>query len=347
MKLLTKFTEKIAKIKIESSDDLWTLSTILDSEDIIRGKTIRKVTIGDKNTEKSKVSKKPMFLGISAEKISFENDTLKILGTIIEGPEDIPRGSHHSFSLKANDEIEIEKTWLNYQIKKLKESCNKEDIKIISCIFNREEAIFGKLQRSFFVKLSKITGTVAKKEFDQKTTNFFAEITKNLNELNTRLNPNFIIMGSSHFWQAPMKKEIETSSFSKKCIYTTVNSITESGLTELLLKPEVGIALKNQSAIVDAKTIDEVFKLIMAEAAVCYGLKDCKTNAELGAIEKLICTDNLIKTLRDEDKFKELEEMFKLTETNKGNIHIMSGNSDAIKRLDGIGGVCAILRYKI
>lgn len=347
MRLLSQFNEKKVKIKIESLDDLWVLNTILESEDLIRGKTIRKISQGDKNIEKSKVIKKPMFLGISIEKVTFEDDSLKVLGTIVEGPEDIPRGSHHSFNLKENSEIEIEKEWLNYQIKKLKDASNKENVKIICCIFDREEAIFGKLERNYFVKISKITGDVAKKDYEQKANNFLQEISAIIEEQNKTLEPNVIIFGSSNFWQNSMKKEIESKEFKSKCIFTTINSVTESGLAELLSRPEVENALKNQDAVNDTKIIDEVFKRIMREDAVCYGLKDCENTSKIGAVEKLICTDNLIKKLREEDSFKQLEEIFKLTEKSQGNVHIMSGDSNAVKKLDGLGGVCAILRFKI
>ena len=71
MRQINKLTDNTVKLKIENLDDLWVLNTILDSKDIIRGKTLRKINLSDKNTEKSKVTKKPMFLAISTEKITF------------------------------------------------------------------------------------------------------------------------------------------------------------------------------------------------------------------------------------------------------------------------------------
>lgn len=347
MRFQGKFEEKASKIKItpENIDDLWVLNTIIDKGDLVRSKTIRKINLGEKNSEKSKVIKKKVFLGLNVEKVEFKENILKILGEIVEGPEDIPRGSFHSFNIEANDNLEIEKEWLSYQIKKLKDSVNKKDVKLLVCLFNREEAIFGKLERSFIRKTSSIKGNVQKKDYDQKINNFFEEITNIVDEMNSQTQANFIIFGSSNFWIPNIKKEIEKKEFKKKCIFTTVNSVSESGFNELLSKQEIISALKDLDAIKDKKIIDEIFKLISNESNVAYGLKDCEDKANIGAIKELICTENLIGKLREENNFEILETIFKNTELNRGDIHIISGNSEANQKLDGLGGIAAKLRF--
>jgi len=46
------------KVKIDNLDDLWYLSHIIDIGDLIKGQTIRKVRIGDKDDRKSEIIKK-------------------------------------------------------------------------------------------------------------------------------------------------------------------------------------------------------------------------------------------------------------------------------------------------
>jgi stalled ribosome rescue protein Dom34 len=60
MKLINLDTKKgEAKIKIENLDDLWYLSHITDVGDYIKGKTIRKVKIGEDTDRKKAIIKKP------------------------------------------------------------------------------------------------------------------------------------------------------------------------------------------------------------------------------------------------------------------------------------------------
>ena len=347
MKIKGNFENKNSKIKIEpeNQDDLWTLNTILEQNDIIKAETYRKINLGDKTTEKSKVIKKKVNLTIKLEKIEFKEHSIKLLGTIISGPEDIPFGSHHSFNIEANSKIEVEKDWLNYQIEKIKEATNRKECKILVCLFNREEAILGKLEHNFIKKISSIKGNVAKKGFEQKTDDFFKQISEIIEELDKQNKANNIIFGSSNFWIKPLKKEIENKEYYKKCIFTTVNSVNEAGFNELLTKKEVISSLKDISAVNDKKIVDEIFKRISNNELVSYGLKDCYEKSQIGSIKLIICTDDLIADLREKDQFKTLEEIFQNTEKSRGKIHIIGGESEAVKKLNGLGGIAATLRF--
>ena len=50
---------------------------------------------------------------------------------------------------------------------------------------------------------------------------------------------------------------------------------------------------------------------------------------------------------REENKYKGIEEIMKQIDNTKGDIFIISSEHEAGKKLDGLGGIGAILRYKI
>ena len=110
MKLLFKDIKKgEIRIKIENQEDLWYLSNSVDEGDLIKGKTLRKIKIGEKDQRSLKIIKKPVFIEIMAEKIEFAKDSsnLRLLGKITQGPEDVPLGTHHAFNLEENSIITI------------------------------------------------------------------------------------------------------------------------------------------------------------------------------------------------------------------------------------------------
>ena len=48
-----------------------------------------------------------------------------------------------------------------------------------------------------------------------------------------------------------------------------------------------------------------------------------------------------------EDKYGGIENIMKIVDNTKGDILIVSSDHEAGKKLDGLGGIAAILRYKI
>jgi protein pelota len=338
MKILSKGAKTV--VQPESIDDLWCLSELVLSKDIVAGTTYRKITIGDKAQDKARSVKKPIFVVIMAEKVVFSEEQLRINGTVLEGPEEVPKGSFQSISVQIGDTLEIRKEWLKYEMERLNESTKTKE-NLIACLYDRSEAIFAKLEKGSFIVISKISGKVSKKgNVDEGTENFFSTISKELIDLDQRFKPKYIICGSAHFWQNYLKKEL--SNLSKKIIFATISDVNEIGFSELLRKEEVKTALRGAKEIEDLDLAEELFVRISKNGAVAYGIKDVSLAAESGIIQTLLCTQKYISTMRDNNSFEALSKIFSLTESTKGDVKIINS-----KKIDGLGGIAAILRYKM
>ena len=55
----------------------------------------------------------------------------------------------------------------------------------------------------------------------------------------------------------------------------------------------------------------------------------------------------MIKKYIQNNKFLEIEDIMKLADDSKSEIHIISEKNDESKRVDGLGGIAGITRYKI
>jgi stalled ribosome rescue protein Dom34 len=131
-------------VKVNHPEDLWFLNQVIDVDDIIKGRTERKIKIGKEEERKQAIVKKTVFLEVKAEKKEFHkySDNLRIGGVIIQGSEDVPKGEHHTFDIAPGDIITIQKKeWLNYQLDKLREAAQAIKTKIVVLLFDREEAI--------------------------------------------------------------------------------------------------------------------------------------------------------------------------------------------------------------
>jgi len=99
MKILGKnLKQGEVKVKVETPEDSWYLSQLIDPGDILKGKTSRKIKV----TEEAEATKKLVFMALTVEKVEFSKTThaLRASGKILEGPEDVPRGSYHTFNLE-------------------------------------------------------------------------------------------------------------------------------------------------------------------------------------------------------------------------------------------------------
>ena len=85
--------EGLAKIRVDTLDDLWHLSKIIESGDAVSGEIKRKVKLSGAE-ERSKSVVKLYFAKIKAIKIKLESSVLKVSGEILEGSEELQIGQH-------------------------------------------------------------------------------------------------------------------------------------------------------------------------------------------------------------------------------------------------------------
>ncbi len=339
------------KVKIENLDDLWYLSNIIDPGDLVKGKTVRKIKLGKDEQRKADVIKKPVFIAVRAEKIEFSETAsmLRVLGVITEGPEDIPRGEHHTFNLEISSVITIIKEqWLKFQLDRLKEACSAKIAKILIVVLDREEAYFALMKKYGYTILSHIKGKVAKKtELEKAEGSFYGEVIKTIEEYERRYGFGQIIIASPSFWKEYLMNELENEELKKKIIPATCSSVDKTGINEVLKRPETKEALKQDRIAKEVNLVEELLTEISKNNLAAYGIRDTENAANAGAVSVLLVTDSLIKKSREENTYGRIDAVMKATEATKGAISIISSEHEGGKRLDGLGGIGAILRYKL
>ncbi|MBU2589749.1 MAG: mRNA surveillance protein pelota [Nanoarchaeota archaeon] len=353
MKVIFKnFKAGELKVKIDSQDDLWSLSQIIEPTDMVSGKTLRKIKKGDSEA-KTTIVKKPVTLSLEVEKIDFHpySANLRVSGIVKEGPEDVPHGSHHTFDVEEGTIIKITKNhWYKYQIDKVEEAIKQKDIGILICIMDREEAGFALLKQYGYEWLSSFKGDVNKKGLeDKKEPTFYADISKQIDEYVKRYKIEQVIVASPAFWKEDLMKVLKKkySNLIKKITLATCCETGRDGITEVLKRDEVKTVLQQQRMAKEIELVDRLLSEISKDELAVYGFAQVRMAAETGAVDTLLVTDNLIKYYRQKNIFAELDSVMKIVDKSKGKIVIVSSEHDGGKELDGLGGIGAILRYKI
>lgn len=352
MKLLHKDLKhgKI-KLKVDTLDDLWYLNAIIEENDRVSGATERKIKVGEGTERNQQVIRKTIFLEIVVEKVEFHKyaNILRVSGKITNGPEDVARGTYHTFNIEEETKIEITKQkWLHYQLEKLKEATETKTANVLICIVDRDEAHFALLKKYGYEYLLEMKGDVQKKASPEKVkATFYVDVVKQIEDYEQRYQLDKIILASPGFWKEYLQDEIKKKDVAKKIVLATCSDAGKTAFEEVLKRPETIAALKDDRIVKEIMLVDELFKEIMKDGKAAYGLGETEKAAEAGAVSELLVTDALIQKMRQENTFEKLDKIMKIVDQTNGNVHIVSAEHEGGKKLDGLGGIAAILRYKM
>ncbi len=346
MEILSR-NKGVIRAKITAPEDLWHLTYLIDKGDLVTGQTFRKINLGGEG-EKAKVTKRPAMVKIMVEKIDYDPSVLRINGTITEASdEEIPKGSHQSLALEQNTVFTLEKeTVYSFQEEKLKEMTEPTDERVLLVIHDRESALFVALKRHRAETLLELHGQVQKKDADTQTSDFYAELARATEEQMGRRHFSTLVIASPSFFKEYLIKKLPQD-LKDMAVPATCSSVSENAVQEILKRGEIKAALARQRMAEEAVIIDELFKTIMQDGAACYGLAEVATAAEAGAVRQLLIADKLIEELRKADQYEQLDEIMKATERAEGKVMIVSTAHEDGERLYHLGGIAALLRYRM
>ena len=353
MKIIHKDTRKnIFKLKVENPDDLWYLSQLIEQDDIISGKTIRKIKkAGSENERNQNIARKPVFLRLKVEKVEFHETStiLRVSGTITEGPEDISLGSHHTFNIEENTIFSVNKqNFLKYHKDILNKATEEKATNILIVVFDREEATFARLKPGGYEILSDIKGKVQKKDDPGEVKDsFYKELVNLMKDYVKRYGFNKIILGSSSILRNYIMKELEDEDISSLIFTSSCNNTGKNGINEILKRDETRKVLKDERTAQELSYVEELLKNISLGKLSAYGIRDVKSAAEAGSVETLLVTDKLIRDCRAGHNYRDIEKIMQDTEKSRGHVHIISSAHEGGQKLDGIGGIGAVLRFNL
>ncbi|MEM3833013.1 MAG: hypothetical protein QW128_05390 [Thermoprotei archaeon] len=353
MKLLEIDEKKnYLKILVETPDDLIHLALLINKEDIVYGWSERQKKIQRAENEE-KVGRVRVFIGIEVEKISFSKfgESLRITGKIVKGPENLNiQGLYHTINVHRGDSLEIEKRkeWSIKIIEHIIQRSRSASKKIFIISLDFEEAALGLLTDQGLNIIEEIESGLhsKRKGYEQnKETLIEKYLEKIIEELKKHIKDDYIIiLYGPGFLKEELAKKIRVEirkTIQMKLITGSLGG-TE-GLWESIHNEELLNELSGFATIDDMRTIKKLIELSQ-EGKTAIGLEEISKAAELKSIDTLIISGSI---LHNENVFTQVLELAKKVISSGGRIKIIPPESEAGKNLELIGGISAILRYKI
>lgn len=334
----------------ETIDDLWHLSHIVEVNDYVSTLTARRIQ--DNNSGKTRADrgvKKKFFLGIRVEKINFHKYTgmLRFTGIIESGPEDlIPLGSHHTINVQLNNSIRIKKIWNKWSLERLNqaiESSNRANEIIVAIEDNTTE--LGIIKQYGIDYIGPIIGDISgkqniEKNRAQKVNEYYEDITKTLTQQKDIdkliiIGPGFTKNGYYNYLEENYPK------LAKKVILESTGAGGHAGIQEVLKNGLIESLSKDAKIAKEAALVNKLLEQIgKSSNTVTYGKKQVITASNMGAVEKLLVLEDLV---RD----KKIQNIMNTVENMGGVVTIISSQHDAGQQLKALGSLAAFLRYPI
>jgi protein pelota len=353
-----RITEKdlnkgFVKVVPDSQDDLWHLYNAIAKGDEAYAYSSRAIKSDTETSRPKSGERVSAFMGVKVENVSWDKflGKLRIHGTIIHAPEPIPPGAHHTLAIALNQPVTIVKrNWPRHLLDRLERATQNEKPMLIVAIDDEGFAIAETKQYGVDIKVEerlKLPGKHEAEKREAATKQYFRRVTDSLRQLWTKEHQPIVIVGAG-FVKNDFAKFLADETSDMRNAIADVKSVNNGGTAGIYESLRSGVLLKAASrlrVVEETEVIEEVMKRLgKGEGRIAYGLEEVENCIGLGAVEKLIIADSLLREAEDDQRLK-LEKLMRVVERLNGEVTVVSTEHEAGAKLTSLGGVAALLRF--
>lgn len=357
MKILEKNLKKnFVKVIPESLDDLWHLYNVIYKGDEVYAYTSREIKPDEQYSRPKRGERVSVFLGIKVETVAWDKllGKLRVHGTICEAPEIVPTGAHHTFNIALDSPLTIvKKEWTKHNVERLERACTmSEKPLLIVAIDDEGYVIATTAQYGVDIRVEedvRLPGKLEAEKRDAAINEFFRKALNSLRQIWITAQLPVIVVGVGFVKNYFVKfLENEAAEISKSIV--DVKSVNSSGVAGVYEALRSGILIKaaRQLRIAEeTEIIEEIMRRLgKGEGTVTYGVGEVERAAKIGAVERLVLADTMLRESTDEKRLL-IEKIMMEVERKGGNTMVFSTEHEAGTKLLSLGGIAAILRYPV
>lgn len=326
------------RIKVEVLEDLWHLDHIIEEGDYLKSKTYRRAEQKSDVLRPQRSEKKLVTLTIRVEKVEFHRHAnwLRVTGTITEGED---TGSYHTINLEEGSVLTLTKKWRQYHLDRLQEAVEQgQTPRILVVVMDDETADFGIIRQYGVDEVATVYSNMpGKREPSQRKTaktNYYGEVFTKIADYDLPT-----IVAGPGFTKEEFRKYAKDV-HGKDILIESVSTTGRTGLYELVKKGLVERVYTDSKTAKDIQLVEELFSHIITGNAA-YGLEEVRKAIEYNACETLLVVDSLLRKSRD------VESLLEKARQRGGETHIISSHHEGGEKLENLGGIAALLRFKI
>jgi len=321
----------------ESIDDLWHLRHLIGTGDLVFATTFRSVDTATDKIRPEKVEKRPVRLGVRIERVEFSEHGVRLrLTGIIEHGVDV--GAHHTINVETGFEISVIKQWRPLDLERVERAVKASVYGVIHILTIEEgEAELFRLRQYGPESVITVTSGSGKGAETDSRTAFFDQLTSHIQNISGPL-----IIAGPGFIKDDFVKHAKNRSCAgiDRAVVVETRRIGRGAVQEVVGKGVLEKLMGDIQLSREVKLMDEVLLRISQDGAVAYGIREVSQAIGYGAAEQVLIADTL---LRDAQVMHTIEE----AEAMRATIVVLSSEFEPGERLVALGGIAALLRYKL
>jgi protein pelota len=356
MKIMEKnLRQGFVKVVPDSQDDLWHLYNVIYKGDEAYAYSSRAIKNDTEASRPKSAERMSAFMGVTVESVSWDKflGKLRIHGLICHAPDIIPIGAHHTLSIALNQPLTIvKKEWPKHLLDRLVRASETEKPMLIVSIDDEGYAIAETKQYGVEIKVEERFKLPGKHEAEKRveaTKAYFRRVTNSLNQLWTANHNPIVILGVGFVKNDFAKYLSEEAREMGKSVTDTksVNNGGTAGIQEALRSGVLLKAAHKLRVVEETETMEEVMKRLgKGEGTITYGLDAVENSVMVGAVEKLVLADTVLRDADEQQRLK-LEVLMREVEKYNATITVISTEHEAGAKLLALGGIAALLRYPV
>ena len=334
----------------ESLDDLWHLTYVLEPGDRVSGDTHRRIQRADDNLRDTGGEREHMHVTLDVEEVEFHKfaNRLRVSGVIESCSREDQLGLHHTLNLEERKEITVTKDWKPDQLQRIEDAVEATDHPEVAIATVEEGAAYIHTVAQYGVdEYATFTNTTGKGEYARARDELFEDLLGALSHLDVEA----IILAGPGFTKEDASDYIRDNDPELAAKVTVVDTSAAGGrgVHEVLKRGAVDDVQQETRIAEESAYIDELMERIAQDGAAAYGPEQVFQAAEYGAVETLLILDERLRQERagEGDWDRDVNELVETVEQQGGDITVFSHEFDPGRQLKNLGGVAALLRYRI
>ncbi|MFQ5907576.1 MAG: mRNA surveillance protein pelota [Thermoplasmata archaeon] len=335
---------KLGSIKLlpQNLDDLWHLFNLVESGDLVRASTKRREERQTDKVRPERGEKKRVTLGLRVERREYDEftDRLRVHGVIEEGSMDL--GSHHTLNVVAGEALEVVKAWRASQLQRIDEAVEATEKPLMTLVsLDDEEALVAQMHQAGIREVAEIRGRSQGKMYEGEEPpkeEYYAQVLAKVRQLDP---PGLIVLGPGFAREDFLQygRDREPDLFREATGFATGHP-GMTGIQEALRGGLAERVLEDSRVALETRFVERLLEEIARNGPHAYGAEEVNTAVEAGAVKTLLVTDALTRS-------GEAEDLMRRAEQKKGRVVVVSSRHDAGQKLEGLGGIGALLRFPL
>ncbi len=334
------------RLRADTLDDLWHLRHLIAPGDLATASTYRRDDSATQDTSKpTRGEKRRLTLGVRVEDLEFQafSDRLRVSGVIETGDTDF--GQHHTLTIEVRDDVKITKArWRNYELERIAQAVRATGQPQV-CVLSIEEgeAVIAFVHTYGVRELATVEARGSGKSYDKSSgrLEFFGDVLAQFKLAIQGLEVPVAVVGPGFTKEDFLKfaKERARGLFDKALIDATSQG-GMGGVQEAIRRGTVTRLVAEHRLGMEAELVEQLLEEVGKEGKATYGPKHVAGALKVGAVETLLVADEIIRK-------PEVDALMEEAAAQKARAIVVSTESDAGRRLLGLTGVAALLKYQV